>query len=60
MMAAAFGFLGYLFVRLNCDRTPFLLGFILAPLFEENLRRAMIFSGGDATIFCAGRSVWCC
>jgi TctA family transporter len=51
MMAAAFGLLGYVFVRLNCDRTSFLLGFILGPLFEENLRRAMIFSGGDATVF---------
>jgi putative tricarboxylic transport membrane protein len=51
MMAAAFGVVGYVFVRLHCDRTSFLLGFILGPLFEENLRRAMIFSGGDATVF---------
>ena len=50
-MAAAFGLLGYSFVRLECDRTSFLLGFILGPLLEENLRRAMIFSGGDATVF---------
>lgn len=49
--SAAFGLLGYLFVRLDCDRTSFLLGFILGPLLEENLRRAMIFSGGDATVF---------
>ena len=50
-MSAAFGLLGYVFVRLECDRTSFLLGFILGPLLEENLRRAMIFSGGDATVF---------
>ena len=49
--SGAFGLLGYLFVKLDCDRTSFLLGFILGPLLEENLRRAMTFSGGDATVF---------
>lgn len=51
LMAAAFGMLGYLFVKLNCEPAPLLLGFILGPLLEENLRRAMLMSRGDATVF---------
>lgn len=51
LMAAAFGVLGYLFVKLDCEPAPLLLGFILGPLLEENLRRAMLMSRGDASVF---------
>jgi TctA family transporter len=46
-----FGFIGYLFVKLECEPAPLLLGFILGPMMEENLRRAMLLSRGDATTF---------
>lgn len=47
----AFGVLGILFFKLSCEPAPMLLGFILGPLMEENLRRAMILSRGDPAIF---------
>lgn len=50
-LTALFGFLGYLFVKLECEPAPMLLGYILGPMMEENLRRAMILSRGDATTF---------
>jgi putative tricarboxylic transport membrane protein len=43
--------LGYVFVKLECEPAPLILGFILGPLMEENLRRAMLLSRGDATVF---------
>jgi len=46
-----FGLLGYLFVKLACEPAPLLLGFILGPLMEENLRRAMLLSRGDPIVF---------
>jgi putative tricarboxylic transport membrane protein len=48
---AFFGFIGYVLVKLRCEPAPLLLGFVLGPLLEENLRRAMIFSRGDPTTF---------
>lgn len=48
---AFFGFIGYFLVKLRCEPAPLLLGFVLGPLLEENLRRAMIFSRGDPTTF---------
>jgi len=51
VMAAAFGLLGYVFVKLECEPAPLLLGFILGPLLEENLRRAMMMSHGDPSVF---------
>jgi putative tricarboxylic transport membrane protein len=48
---AFFGFIGYVFVKLRCEPAPLLLGFVLGPLLEENLRRAMILSRGDPTTF---------
>jgi TctA family transporter len=47
----AFGLLGYGLVKLGCEPAPLLLGFVLGPLLEEHLRRAMIISRGDPTIF---------
>jgi putative tricarboxylic transport membrane protein len=46
-----FGFLGYLLVKLECEPAPLLLGFVLGPMLEENLRRAMTISRGDPTVF---------
>src|SRR5918911_4629804 len=51
MMAAFFGIAGYVFIRLECEPAPMLLGFVLGPLMEENLRRAMRISSGDPMIF---------
>jgi len=48
---AFFGALGYLFVKLNFELAPLLLGFILGPMFEENLRRAMTISHGSPAVF---------
>jgi TctA family transporter len=51
IMLAAFAILGYVFVKLGCETAPFLLGFVLGPLMEENLRRSMVISFGDPLIF---------
>ncbi|MGH8740967.1 MAG: tripartite tricarboxylate transporter permease [Burkholderiales bacterium] len=51
LMMAVFGLLGYICVKLECEPAPMILGFILGPLMEENLRRAMLLSRGDPTVF---------
>jgi TctA family transporter len=51
MQTAVFGVVGYVWVKLECEPAPLILGFILGPLMEENLRRAMLLSRGDATVF---------
>jgi TctA family transporter len=51
MQTVAFGFLGVLFVKLECEPAPLLLGFVLGPMMEENLRRALLLSRGDPTVF---------
>ena len=48
---AFFGLLGYGMSKLRCEPAPLLLGFVLGPMLEENLRRAMILARGDATTF---------
>jgi TctA family transporter len=48
---AFFGLLGYVLVKLRCEPAPLLLGFVLGPPLEENLRRAMILSRGDPMTF---------
>jgi TctA family transporter len=48
---ALFGLLGYLFHKIDCEPAPLMLGFILGPLMEENLRRALIVSHGDPMVF---------
>ncbi|MGP4670317.1 tripartite tricarboxylate transporter permease [Agrobacterium pusense] len=50
-LVAMFGFLGYILLKLDCEPAPFLMGFILGPLLEENLRRAMMFSRGNPATF---------
>ncbi|AKU12018.1 hypothetical protein AzCIB_2123 [Azoarcus sp. CIB] len=51
LLTVAFGLLGYLFIKLRCEPAPLLLGFVLGPMLEENLRRAMLLSRGDPTVF---------
>jgi len=48
---ACFGVLGYVCIKLECEPAPLILGFILGPLMEENLRRAMLLSRGDPLVF---------
>src|SRR3712207_818414 len=48
---AFFGVVGYALVKLGCEPAPLLLGFVLGPLLEEHLRRAMIISRGDPSVF---------
>ena len=50
-MMAAFGLLGYVCAKLECEPAPMLLGFILGPMMEEYLRRAMTLSRGNAMVF---------
>lgn len=50
-MVAAFGVIGYLFIKLGCEPAPLLLGFILGPMMEEYLRRALLISRGDWAVF---------
>jgi TctA family transporter len=50
-VAVVFGFAGYVFRKLSCEPAPLLLGFVLGPMIEENLRRALLLSGGDWTTF---------
>jgi putative tricarboxylic transport membrane protein len=50
-LMALFGVFGYLLRKLDCEPAPMLLGFILGPMMEEHLRRAMLGARGDATVF---------
>ncbi|MGB8856064.1 MAG: tripartite tricarboxylate transporter permease [Burkholderiales bacterium] len=49
-LMAVFGFLGYIFHKLGCEPAPMLLGFILGPMMEEYLRRALLISKGDPMV----------
>ena len=51
LLLVLFGFVGYLFMKWRCEPAPLLLAFVLGPLMEENLRRALVLSYGDATTF---------
>jgi putative tricarboxylic transport membrane protein len=50
-MVAIFGVVGYAFHKLGCEGAPLLLGFVLGPMMEENLRRALLLSRGDWSVF---------
>src|SRR5574343_237960 len=50
-VAAGFGIVGYLFYKLGWEPAPLLLGFILGPMMEENLRRALLLSRGEWSTF---------
>ena len=50
-MVALFGLVGYGFIKLGCEPAPLLLGLILGPMMEEYLRRALLISRGDWSVF---------
>jgi TctA family transporter len=50
-LTSIFGVIGFVWMRLECPPAPMLLGFVLGPLMEENLRRALLISRGDPTVF---------
>ena len=50
-LCAIIGVLGYVLVKLECEPAPLLLGYVLGPLLEENLRRALLIARGDPTVF---------
>ena len=50
-LTALFALIGYVFYKLSCEPAPLLLGFILGPMMEENLRRALLLARGDWTTF---------
>ncbi|MBN8919948.1 MAG: tripartite tricarboxylate transporter permease [Rhizobiales bacterium] len=51
LLTAFFGLLGYAFAKLDCEPAPLLLGFVLGPLMETSLRRALLISRGDPMVF---------
>ena len=50
-LCAVIGVLGYVLVKLGCEPAPLLLGFVLGPLLEEYLRRALLLAHGDPSVF---------
>jgi TctA family transporter len=50
-LTALFGIIGFFWMKADCPPAPMLLGFVLGPLMEENLRRALLISRGDPSVF---------
>jgi putative tricarboxylic transport membrane protein len=50
-LTALFGIIGFMWMKFACPPAPMLLGFVLGPMMEENLRRAMLMSRGDLMVF---------
>jgi TctA family transporter len=50
-LVAFFGLAGYIFTKLGCEPAPLLLGFILGPMMEEYLKRALKLARGDWSVF---------
>src|SRR5438034_303049 len=50
-LTALFGVIGFMWIKLGCSPAPMLLGFVLGPMMEEHLRRAMLMSKGDPSVF---------
>jgi putative tricarboxylic transport membrane protein len=46
-----FAVFGYVCLKLDCEPAPLILGFVLGPMMEENLRRALLISRGDFSVF---------
>jgi putative tricarboxylic transport membrane protein len=51
VLTGVFGIAGYWFSKHEFEPAPLLLGLVLGPMMEENLRRAMVISNGDASVF---------
>src|SRR6056300_863653 len=52
------GWLGFFMYRASIPAPPFLIAFILGPLFEDNFRQAMLMSNGDLTILFRSPITW--
>jgi TctA family transporter len=50
-LVAAFGFVGYVFHKLDIEPAPLLLGFVLGPMMEKHLHGALLLSRGDWSVF---------
>ncbi|OON64083.1 hypothetical protein B0920_12355 [Massilia sp. KIM] len=50
-LMAVFGLFGYLCAKLDCEPAPLMLGFIIGPMMEEYLRRALLLSRSDPMVF---------
>ena len=50
-LTALFGLLGFMWIKFDCPPAPLLLGFVLGPMMEENLRRALLLSRGNPMVF---------
>ena len=50
-MVGVFGILGYTFIKLGIEPAPLILGYVLGPMMEENLRRALLLSRGEWSVF---------
>jgi TctA family transporter len=50
-ICAVFAVFGYTLLRFGCEPAPLVLGFILGPVMEENLRRSLVISRGDPIVF---------
>ena len=50
-LCAVVGVLGYVFAKLDCQPAPLILGYVLGPMLEENLRRALLMAEGSFTVF---------
>jgi TctA family transporter len=48
---ALFGLFGYVCAKLDCEPAPMMLGFIIGPMMEEYLRRALLLSRSDPLVF---------
>jgi len=51
LLMAVFGILGHIFVKLECEPAPLILGLVLGPMMEENFRRALLLARGDPVVF---------
>ncbi len=50
-LCAVIGVLGYILIKLDCQPAPLILGYVLGPMLEENLRRALLMSDGNFLVF---------
>ncbi len=51
VLTMVFGLMGYVLLKLRCEPAPLLLAFVLGPMMEESLRRALLIGRGDPTVF---------
>ncbi|MCC6775818.1 MAG: tripartite tricarboxylate transporter permease [Hyphomicrobiales bacterium] len=51
LLMVAFGVLGYLFRKFGYEPAPLVLGFVLGPALESNLRKSLILSQGEFSVF---------